>query len=492
MGMFDHFLKIGIDHPRSIGEFLSAYIGIAHCPTEDTYIYNSSSTRFSTCMEPKWIGEASRMYMGHRKVLLLGYEEIMRRRTAYQNGHKPPIHEKMASPGTKSSFVSMTRYPVVSDEFVLQKTAVLALLAKNCNMILLGSVREAHVPRNPEAWSRVALSSSISDVIRPEGLPDYQWHRANVVLPLLQSPRQIWNLFHAPSACLQTVQRQLLEHFRTTGHRFLANSVINEILAMEWLPITGNALKSIYTIILRDHGRVYLTRYQSWLTKLAILWVAIINQAENGSVELVSGSRDDLYILQEHGLDWNCISDLAKNVAPIELHHMYSKTDCYSLFKTKSSKSFNRQALYKWNWDRLRCKFSPSLKHQQSVSFLAGGLPTSFASKQGRMSPLSDIRRRIESVTRCKVHEFLTRRNDAATNQTDNKNTIMLLGRSSLELDLPVPSVIQQLRQDIAFCPSVHVDKQAWTDSEVERTVKNQLRKSHQQLTMGLYRTTWD
>jgi hypothetical protein len=252
MDTFDHFSKIDIDHPRSFGEFLSAYIGIAHCPTEGTYIYNGSGTRFSTCMEPKWIGEASRMYMGHRKVHILGREEIMRRRTAYQNGHGLFIHEKMASPGTKSFFVSMTRYPVVSGEFVLQKTAVLALLADNCNMILLGGVREGHVPQNPEAWSHVVPSSSISDVIRSEDLPDCQWHRANVVLPLLQSPRQFWVLcmsLHAPSSCLQTVQRRLLVHFRTTGHRFLAKSVINEILAMEWLPINRNALKNIYAAI---------------------------------------------------------------------------------------------------------------------------------------------------------------------------------------------------------------------------------------------------
>jgi hypothetical protein len=121
MDTFDYFPRIDIDHPRSIGESLSAYIGIAHCPTEGTYIYNGSATCVSTYMEPKWVGEASRMYMGHRKVLILGHEEIMRRRTAYQNSHELFIHEKMTSPGTKSFFVSMTRYPVVSDAFVRQK-----------------------------------------------------------------------------------------------------------------------------------------------------------------------------------------------------------------------------------------------------------------------------------------------------------------------------------------------------------------------------------
>ena len=83
MDTFDHFLKIDIDHPWSIGEFLSAYIGIAHCPTEGTYLYNGSGTRFGTLMEPNSIGEDSRMYMGHRKVQLFGHEEIVRRRTAY-------------------------------------------------------------------------------------------------------------------------------------------------------------------------------------------------------------------------------------------------------------------------------------------------------------------------------------------------------------------------------------------------------------------------
>jgi hypothetical protein len=124
-------------------------------------------------------------------------------------------------------------------------------------MILLGGVREAHVPRNPEAWSRVALSSSISNIIRPEGFPDYHWHRANMALPLLQSPRQIWNLFYAPNACLQTFQSRLLEHFRLTGQRFLAKSVITKILAMEPLLINRNTLQRIYTVILEDHGHVY-------------------------------------------------------------------------------------------------------------------------------------------------------------------------------------------------------------------------------------------
>jgi hypothetical protein len=56
----------------------------------------------------------------------------------------------------------------------------------------------------------------------------------------------------------------------------------------------------------------------------------------------------------------------------------------------------------------------------------------------------------------------------------------MPTGKSGLELDLLVPSITQQLKQDIALCPSVHVDKEAWTDFEFERTVYNQLCKSNQ------------
>jgi hypothetical protein len=118
---FDYFPRIDIKSPLSIGKFISAYIGIAHCPIGGGFVYNSSATAVKQWTQQEWVGEASRMYDGHRRVLNLGYKEIMRLRAFNKKGHELFIHEKMAYHGAKHFFISMTRYPVAPNEFVQPK-----------------------------------------------------------------------------------------------------------------------------------------------------------------------------------------------------------------------------------------------------------------------------------------------------------------------------------------------------------------------------------
>jgi hypothetical protein len=127
---------------------------------------------------------------GHGRVLKLGYEEITRRRRQNLSGEELFIHEKMAYPGAKSFFVSMMRYPIVSSESLTKKTRVLAILAENCLMILLGSLamEKKAIPRNAGLHKLAMICQSISNHLRPKGTPDLQWYDTNKMLP-------VWLLF---------------------------------------------------------------------------------------------------------------------------------------------------------------------------------------------------------------------------------------------------------------------------------------------------------
>jgi hypothetical protein len=47
---------------------------------------------------------------------------------------------------------------------------------------------------------------------------------------------------------------------------------------------------------------------------------------------LVSGPNDGLYTLEEDGLSWSGVSDIAQDTAPVHLRDMYSKEGCLNLF----------------------------------------------------------------------------------------------------------------------------------------------------------------
>lgn len=144
--MFDGIPATDLANLQSIGDFVSAYIGIAHCKKDGDYAYSGSAT----WMDPfrQGIGEAYRMD-GHRRILSYGHAEIMRRRKALGSSSGALfIHEKMSSEGTDYFFFPAMRYSVTVDEPkpIHTKSAALALLAENCNTALLASQRIDHAP----------------------------------------------------------------------------------------------------------------------------------------------------------------------------------------------------------------------------------------------------------------------------------------------------------------------------------------------------------
>lgn len=122
-----------------------------------------------------------------------------------------------------------------------------------------------------------------------------------------------------------------------------------------------NALRACYRAILDDYGQVYEGRYHKWLKKHAILWVAIIQQAEE--FRRVSDPYDGLCHLEEGGLNWSGISDTARKLAIPDLCELYSKQGCIELIRgNKSDQQLTESILYQCKWDHLRGCSSLSLR----------------------------------------------------------------------------------------------------------------------------------
>jgi len=167
-----------------------------------------------------------------------------------------------------------------------------------------------------------------------------------------------------------TMSHQLLsDYWQQTGIRRLTGAKCREFLGAEGLIVTSCrklALRAIYRSILNECGLEYEGQYYSWLQNITILWVAIIWQAEK--LGLVSGPNDGLYTLEEDGLNWSGVSDIAQDITLVHLRDMCSKEGCLNLFLGRKSRTvggqrFRQQILYQCNWDRLK---GNSLSHPPS------------------------------------------------------------------------------------------------------------------------------
>lgn len=375
--MFDYFPRLDIENPTSIGNHLSSYIGVAQVPHDNgyrCYLYNGSATGSGKSSD--LVGEARRMYEDHAGVLAMGYKEIKRRRMQKSSGRELYIHEKMACPGAKSFFVSMTRFPLMPSDSLMRKVQLLAMLAENSLTILLGtlSTDKNALPRLPSLLPRALTSQSISSRLRPKGTPAPPWHGGNKILPMLQKAWPVWSLSSC-SLAWTTVRKQLREHWQQTGALTLTKADYCKFLMVADLKNTNDRrrfVRNIYNAILQEHGHFFHSWYQDWLRRLAILWVAIIRYAE--ATYLVRGSLDGIYVLDEEGFDWGSISRIAQSLAPPELRQFYSKHGCYYLFGCDSSHHFHQRMLYQCNWERLKRKFSCPLfsppEHRKSNRYL--------------------------------------------------------------------------------------------------------------------------
>lgn len=181
--MFDYLPHVDLQKPESIGDQISSYLGVTHTPDKDgnlTDSYNGSAT----CVSPnnRLVGEAERMVSGHRRTLELGYDEIRRWR------HNPNIenhaelftHETMAYPGGKYFFITLARYPIISSQSLRNKTKVLAVLAENFFMILLGTIRRAkkYLPQKASLKQVAMMCQDLSAHLRPQKDPttSMRWH----------------------------------------------------------------------------------------------------------------------------------------------------------------------------------------------------------------------------------------------------------------------------------------------------------------------------
>ncbi len=97
--------------------------------------------------------------------------------------------------------------------------------------------------------------------------------------------------------------RKLLREFwQQTNERRLSGAKCEEILVAPGLAVAASlktSLRAFYLGIFDEHGQVYEGLYHIWLEKLATLWVAIIQQAEE--LDLVRSPDDSLYTLEEGG-----------------------------------------------------------------------------------------------------------------------------------------------------------------------------------------------
>ena len=271
------------------------------------------------------------MITGHRRTLKLGYNKIrQRRRDPKIENHKEIfIHEKMAYPGAKYFFITTACYPIISSQRLRNKAKVLAVLAESLLMILLGTICKGkkQLPQRASLKQVAMMCQDISANLQRQGMPQPQWGGTNKLLPIFQSSHPVQELLIDADAAQWAKPRKILREFwQQTNEWRLSGAKCEEILVAVGLGITASlktALRGFYRGILDEHVQVCKGRYHKWLKELAILWVAIIQQAE--CLGLISGPDDGLYTLEEGGLNWSIICFLARRRALANFCQIYSK-----------------------------------------------------------------------------------------------------------------------------------------------------------------------
>ena len=355
--MFDLIPRLQIGNPMTIGHFFSAYVGIAHC-RDGTYAYSGSASGLYSGYG--LVGEAARMYDGHRPILSLKESEIKRRRSDPDDTEVLYIHEKMGEATAAGRFFfSAPRFPVQFDKTIDDKTAVLAQLGENCNMILLGC-HSTQRPRShnyhkirlvEQLWAKSGLALN---AIRPLSLPDSPWKGANKILPIFQKSYALLRIVRLPYTRDERLKSRLLEHFDKTCAQQLSRSVIEGFISEFDLPNNDSSKVIIvgeYTSILKGHGLQYMSRYRRWLKNLTIIWFAVIQHANESG--LVEGPNNNRYVLHEAGIDWTQISQIAQKITSSDSAAMYSKEFCFWNFHETYNRHFKEMIVYEWNWKRL-------------------------------------------------------------------------------------------------------------------------------------------
>lgn len=259
--MFDEIRSIDLDNLESAGDFATAYIGVARCLQDGDYIYSGSATGLNRTQDQLRLrGEAQRMY-GHRAVLALGHDEIIRRRTA-RRGAALFMHEKMSLEGSRYSLIPAVRFSIDGNrsQQTQIKAAALALFSENCNALLLaGKPRSQNT--TPSRWW-TDTSRAILDIVRPDDFPEPSWYSGNLALPLLQTASPIWQMVKDLTPTLTRtpfVDECLRNHFLKSHDRYLSRSTSMELLSNSRFSFSTTnyyLLVEIYKSILQEHGLV--------------------------------------------------------------------------------------------------------------------------------------------------------------------------------------------------------------------------------------------
>ncbi|KAF5006984.1 hypothetical protein FDECE_6666 [Fusarium decemcellulare] len=465
--MFDRLPRINLEDPNSVGDVVTAYLGVAHCGQEGHYLYSGSATSLN--LNQHLVGEASRM-TEHGAVLAAGADKIKERRNA-GDGSNLYVHEKMAQ-GAPAFFVAAMRLPVDTSEPVSQVAAAVALFAENCHMILLGTCRENHLPRNRSLLPLAQLSRRIAGMLRPNEFPRSPFQGANAMLPMLQIPRAVWKLLTGHITELKRtdeLNKTLENHFTTTRQPWLPRDVCSSMLMANNLStnyIHQQALKQFYAKLLSDHGIEYQTQHELYLTRLGILFVGVIRDLEQR--HHVEGPHDDgHYTFSEQEIDWFSVSKVAEDVAPSSFKGKYSPQACKDMYNHKHTDYFKQKVTHRLTWEQLR-----------------SGLPSSFSTCRATQHFPPVIRQRIWHICRSKVYTYMR---DSRYIQPVQNGIVKLGPDTPRETALLRPSVIKRLELDIKMCgSSVDVATEAYKDKAFVYNIDQELREAFRELKAGV------
>lgn len=358
--MFDLLPQVDLEHPSSIGQVFSSYIGVARTSAR-TDLYVGSCT--GTYLTKYGIGTASRMYQGHYKCLTECLE-------ARKLGKDPTysgvfdIHKRMALPGTTALFTLLAQYPVTRGILGLLRT--LSLVAENCNCILLSSIAPSYVPKSSNTCGQAfwLFSSTLVKALRPDGLPDAPWHGTNKCLPMLQSQTAIVGLFQERSRLGDTICDTthvklviaMVDFWKATGALRLTRDDVETLkqkVGLDGERDVRDPYRNLYARVLEEQGQRYQSVRAQKLEIHTTMWHGIIRHAEE--VGLYDGPHEGVYRLRPRELDWDRVAQIARNSA-LHAADIYTKENCHLWFHRSGNKSWNRMYLYEYNWTRLTGK----------------------------------------------------------------------------------------------------------------------------------------
>ncbi|KAF4985284.1 hypothetical protein FDECE_16674 [Fusarium decemcellulare] len=470
-GMFDVMKRIDLEGTGNPLEFVTTYLGVAHCSDEDHVLYCGSAT--SLASNKPVMGEASRM-ADHRKMLAGGLEKVLdRRRNTVGCLY---VHEKMAEAGKNSFFIPVVRFPVRKENPLARKAAALALFAENCFMILFSTVNEKQKARSGKHQEIATMSRLIVRGLRPKDFPTPCWGGANIVLPMLQKPLALWNLLHDLINKVEKTEHlmdTLRKYYAETGKPWLSKDVCRQILQdhnQKAGTKSNLALKSFYTEVLAEQKVEYLSFYRRYLIKLAILWVGIIGEVEEMGLLETCPTDDRRYTFSAEKLDWWQVSVRAFNAAPDHLKGVYSQENCKRLYKEPRSVFFNWKVLNKSNWD-----------------VLSRGLPGAFSTFRAKPGCPPVVKSRIVQICRHVLYKSMS---DRAFLLDSDQDTVRLHHAAPTALTFLHEPVIKQLQDDVKRCDSISPEAGAWEDGSIKGYIGVELHVARNQLRAGIFRRT--